>query len=141
MRCWLLVTLKARQLHPLAWDTGPGSPEPPRGSRPPVPAGPVPQPPGAATCEGKSHPGSCVSCPGPSAEAPDVVDWMWSNSFAPSVSLEQESRDCWDLTGCPVVRALCFYCRGCGFSPCWGIKILCMPHGTAKRKRNILIFL
>lgn len=44
------------------------------------------------TCEGKSHPGSCVSCPGPSAEAPDVVDWMWSNSFAPSVSLNQSPK-------------------------------------------------
>ena len=39
----------------------------------------------------------------------------------------------WDFPGCPVVKTLCFQCKGCGFNP-WELKSH-MPGSMAKKKK------
>ena len=41
-----------------------------------------------------------------------------------------------DFPGSPVVKTLSFYCRGHRFWSLIGELRSCMPHGTAKKKKN-----
>ena len=41
-----------------------------------------------------------------------------------------------DFPGCPVVKTLCFHCRGPWFKPCWGRSH--MPRAMAKKKKKKL---
>ena len=46
----------------------------------------------------------------------------------------------WDFPGSPVVKTPCFYCRGCGFDPCQGNKILhTVQHGQKKKKGMVAL--
>ena len=47
----------------------------------------------------------------------------------------------WDFPGSPVVKTPCFYCRGCGFNPCQGNKILHTVQHGQKEKKEWLCFL
>ena len=40
----------------------------------------------------------------------------------------------WDFPGCPMVKTLCFQCKGCGFNP-WELKSH-MPGSMAKKKKK-----
>ena len=53
----------------------------------------------------------------------DIVTWMSFQDMLDLTHSEQDLRKIafpWDFPGGPVVKTLCFHCRGCGFDPCSG---------------------
>ena len=53
----------------------------------------------------------------------DIVTWMSFQDMLDITRSEQDLRKTafpWDLPRGPVVKTLCFHCRGCGFDPCSG---------------------
>ena len=118
---WLLrPALKPRQLHPLAWDTGPGNPEPPW-KQASSPSWSRPSPSGCWHVREKAirAPASAVRSfsRSPRCRGLDVEQFICSFHIPEPQSPKGISGTYPVVQGGPGVRTLCFYCRGHGFNP------------------------
>ena len=63
------------------------------------------------------------------------MDWHNLCPCAPLALMTFKNYKSWNFPGCPVVKTLCFPCRGLSSIPAWGTKIP-RAMGASQKKKN-----